>query len=105
MARHHHEDYCCLALENISPLTVALRVVRLDGGHVVKNGVNMKSLTVAQEHQLIEIITKEFGTGMEQADFADALLGLLEDIPGFETAQQSTINRFINKLWGQYHHD
>jgi len=63
----------------------------------------MKSLTTEQKDQLVEIITEEFGSGMTPAEFTDALLGLLEDIPGFETAKQSTINKLVTQLWSKYH--
>jgi hypothetical protein len=63
----------------------------------------MESLTTEQNQQLVEVINEEFGTGMKLDEFTDALLGLLEDIPGFETAQQSTINKLTQQLWRNYH--
>jgi hypothetical protein len=63
----------------------------------------MKSLTTDQKHELVEIINEEFGTGMTLEDFTNALLGLLEDVPGFETAKESTINKLSQQLWRKYH--
>jgi len=63
----------------------------------------MQSLTTEQKQHLVEIISEEFGTEMNNAEFTDALLGLLEDVPGFETAKQSTINKLVNQLWSKYH--
>lgn len=63
----------------------------------------MKSLTTEQKQQLVEIIIEEFGNALDLAEFTDALLGLLEDVPGFETAQQSTINKLTQQLWRKYH--
>lgn len=63
----------------------------------------MKSLTAEQKQHLVEIISEEFGTEMNNAEFTDALLGLLEDVPGLETAKQSTINKLVNQLWSKYH--
>lgn len=63
----------------------------------------MNTLTTEQKQQLVEIITEEFGTEMNNAEFTDALLGLLEDMPGYETAKQSTINKLVNQLWSKYH--
>jgi hypothetical protein len=63
----------------------------------------MQSLTTDQKQHLVEIISEEFGTEMNNAEFTDALLGLLEDVPGFETAKQSTINKIANQLWSKYH--
>lgn len=63
----------------------------------------MKSLTNEQKQQLVEIISEEFGSGIKLEEFTDALLGLLEDMPGYETAKQSTINKLANQLWSNYH--
>ncbi|MBU1691588.1 MAG: hypothetical protein KKD65_12755 [Gammaproteobacteria bacterium] len=63
----------------------------------------MKSLTTEQKQQLVEIINEEFGSGMSLEEFTDALLGLLEDISGVETAHQRTINKLTQQLWSQYH--
>lgn len=63
----------------------------------------MESLTTEQMHELLEIINEEFGTEMQQDEFADALHSLLEDIPGFETTSQRTINQLTTQLWSQYH--
>jgi hypothetical protein len=50
----------------------------------------MKSLTTEQKPELVEIIKDEYGNSLDFDDFTDALLGLLEDVPGFETAKEST---------------
>jgi hypothetical protein len=63
----------------------------------------MKSLTTEQKQQLVEIIIEEFGNELDLAGFTDALLGLLEDVPGFETAQQSNIDKLTQQLWRKYH--
>jgi UDP-glucose 6-dehydrogenase len=63
----------------------------------------MKSLTTEQKQQLVEIINEEFGNELDLAEFTDALLGLLEDVPGFETMRQSSINKLTQQLWRKYH--
>lgn len=63
----------------------------------------MNTLTTEQKQQLVEVLSEEFGAEMNNAEFTDALLGLLEDVPGFETAKQSTINKLVNQLWSKYH--
>ncbi len=63
----------------------------------------MNTLTTEQKQQLVEIISEEFGTGLSEAEFNETLLGLLEDVPGFETAKQTTINKLVNQLWSKYH--
>lgn len=83
---------------------VALSVVRLDGAPVVKTkGATMYSLTTDQKQQLVEILVEESGEGMDFENFTDALLGLLEDIAGFETAPQTAIDQLIQQLWSKYH--
>ena len=51
----------------------------------------MQSLTAEQKQELVEIINEEFGVGMALEDFTEALLSLLEDVAGFETASQRTL--------------
>lgn len=63
----------------------------------------MQSLTTEQKQQLVDIIIEENGQGLEVDEFTDVLLGLLEDVPGLETAKQNTINKLTQQLWSQYH--
>jgi len=63
----------------------------------------MKSLTTEQKQNLVEIINDEYGNTLDFDDFTNALLGLLEDVPGFETSKESTINNLTQTLWSQYH--
>jgi len=63
----------------------------------------MKSLTTEQKQELVEIIAEDYGTALDFDDFTNALLGLLEDVPGFETAEESTINKLSQQLWRKYH--
>ena len=63
----------------------------------------MYTLTTDQKQQLLEILIEEFGEGMAFEDFTDALLGLLEDVSGFETAPPVVIDELSHRLWSQYH--
>ena len=63
----------------------------------------MQSLTSEQKQELVQIINEEFGVGMALEDFTEALLSLLEDVAGFETASQRTLNQLTQQLWEQYH--
>ncbi len=63
----------------------------------------MQSLTTEQKQELVQIINEEFGVGMTLEDFTEALLSLLEDVAGFETASQRTLNQLTQQLWEQYH--
>lgn len=85
-------------------MPVALALVWLDGVLVDKQkGYEMKTLTTEQQQNLVEIINDELGVEMDLTEFTEALLGLLEDIAGFETAPQKTINTLTQQLWSQYH--
>lgn len=63
----------------------------------------MHTLTTEQKQQLVEILVEAFGDDMEFDDFTDALLGLLEDIAGFEAAPQPVINKLTQEIWRKYH--
>ncbi len=63
----------------------------------------MQTLSAEQQQNLVEIISEEFGTGLTCDEFADVLLGLLEDISGFETISPAKANQLINQLWRKYH--
>ena len=63
----------------------------------------MHSLTTEQEQTLLDILNEEFGSDMEFEDFTDALLGLLEDVSGFETAPPVVIDELTHRLWSQYY--
>ena len=62
----------------------------------------MRTLTASQQLSLLEIVNEQFGSHLESAEFADAVLGLFEDIPGFETLSQRKANRFVQQLWRKY---
>ena len=63
----------------------------------------MYTLTAEQKQQLVEILIEEFGEGLEFDDFTDALLGLLDNIAGFETAPQSVSDKLTQQIWRKYH--
>ena len=62
----------------------------------------MHTLTTEQQNTLVRIINEEFGSRLRFDDFADKMLGLFEDIPGFETIPQRKARRFVNQLWRLY---
>jgi len=63
----------------------------------------MQSLTTEQKETLVEIIKDEFGEEMSLDEFTDILLGMLEDVAGFETSSQQEVNKLTNQLWKNYH--
>ena len=63
----------------------------------------MQSLTTEQKKTLAEIIKDEFGEEMSLDEFTDILLGMLEDVAGFEAIPLQEINKLTNQLWKNYH--
>lgn len=63
----------------------------------------MQSLTTEQKESLVEIIKEEFGVEMALDEFTDILLGMLEDVAGFETSPEQEVNKLTNQLWKKYH--
>jgi len=62
----------------------------------------MRTLTANQQLSLLEMVNEQFGSHLESAEFAEVVLGLFEDIPGFETLSQRKANRFVQQLWRKY---
>ena len=63
----------------------------------------MHTLTKQQQAELVGAINDEFGSHLEFDDFAEAILGLFENIPGFETISQTKSTRIVKQLWRKYH--
>lgn len=63
----------------------------------------MHTLTADQQIMLLEILNEKFGSDLEFEEFSDVLLGLFEDIPGFEASSQKTTDRLIKHFWSKYH--
>ena len=63
----------------------------------------MPTLTKQQQTELVSLINEDFGSDLEFDDFAEAVLGVFENIPGFETISQTTSTRIVKQLWRKYH--
>jgi hypothetical protein len=63
----------------------------------------MPTLTKQQQTELVSVINEEFGSDLEFDDFAEAILGLFENISGFETISQTMSTRIVKQLWRKYH--
>lgn len=63
----------------------------------------MCKLSNKQKQTLIEILIEKYGCNMDYDEFAEAMMNLFDDIPGFETIQINQANRTINLLWRKYH--
>lgn len=63
----------------------------------------MQTLSAEEKLRLVDIVIEEFGADLTFDDFSDAVLGLFEDIPGFETIAPAKALQYVNQLWSQYH--
>lgn len=63
----------------------------------------MQTLSADEMQNLLEIIGEKFGSDLTYDEFSEAMLGLFEDISGFETMKPAKANRFVQSLWRQYH--
>lgn len=61
----------------------------------------MQLLSPEQKQSLIDIIVEDSGLDLDYYGFVEVMLGLFEDIPGFETAKPVTA-RLLNELWRKY---
>lgn len=62
----------------------------------------MYALSAEQQHTLVSIVSEERGTQLPFEQFADAILDLFENVPGFETIPARRAKRHINELWRMY---
>lgn len=63
----------------------------------------MHTLTREERQTLIAMIGETHGLGLDRDAFVDAMLGLFEDIPGFETIPPAKARRIVHQLWSKYH--
>lgn len=63
----------------------------------------MHTLTVDQQATLLEMINEEFGSDLVFDEFSDVLLGMFEDIAGFEEISHEATNHLVNLYWSKYH--
>ena len=63
----------------------------------------MHTLTKQQQTELVSLINDEFGSTLDIDEFAEAILGMFESIPGFEAISQTQSTRIVNQLWSKYH--
>ena len=51
---------------------------------------------------LVSIALQEFGRALTHTQFNDAMLGLFEHIPGFETLPPKRSQQYLELLWFKY---
>ena len=63
----------------------------------------MQTLSTEERQALIVAVHEQYGFVLSWEQFADAMLGLFEDIPGFEAMPPPKAIRIVRKLWSIYH--
>lgn len=64
----------------------------------------MQPAALSQDHvdELLDLIVESAGWDLSAGDFREAVGLLLEDVPGFETAAQDTVDGLAGALWDHY---
>lgn len=70
---------------------------------MVAKGIAMHKLSSEERHSLIDLVVERHGRTLNYEAFADVILGLFEDLSGFETTPPSKANRIVHHLWSTYH--
>lgn len=62
----------------------------------------MYALSAEQQRTLVHIVNEERGAQLSFGQFADAILDLFENVPGFETIPARRASRHVRELWRMY---
>jgi hypothetical protein len=85
-------------------ITVAQIETCRDGARMVlKREYDVYALSNDEVCRLIEAVVDEFGDDLPFDQFAEAVHGFIEDIPGLETMAAEQANSLIVTMWSQYH--
>ncbi|WP_082221581.1 hypothetical protein [Herbaspirillum chlorophenolicum] len=61
----------------------------------------MQTLSEEQKKELVQMIVENTGLRLDYYGFVEVMLGMFEDIPGFETVKQNAVS-LLNELWRKY---
>ena len=64
--------------------------------------MHARALTAEEIDGLVGYISERHGLALSRGFFADALLAVLEDVPGFEATPPSQAKNLIHQLWSIY---
>jgi len=70
---------------------------------MVKKNITTYTLSEDERTTLLAIIDEQFGPSLTEGEFAEAMLDLFENIPGFETMPPAKASQIVNQLWSTYH--
>ncbi len=63
----------------------------------------MHTLSSEERRSLLGLVSEQFGPALSYEAFADVMLGLFEDISGFETTPPAQAHCIVLTLWSTYH--
>ena len=66
------------------------------------NKASLQRLTIAEIERLVEVIVDESGADLERAQFTDATMALLDQIPGLETLPSRAARQYVSAMWTRY---
>jgi hypothetical protein len=85
----------------------SLRLEQPASNHAFRHSINpfqkgpvLAPLSAEQKCNLAEIVAQKTGTNADFETFCDCLLGLFEDIPGFETSTAAEV--LLDEIWVVY---
>lgn len=70
---------------------------------MVKKNIATHTLSEDERTTLLAIIDEQFGPALSHDEFAEAMLDLFENIPGFETMPPAKAIHIVHQLWSTYH--
>lgn len=62
----------------------------------------MHALSAEERQTLIAMLVEKYGWGLSCPQFAELMLGLFEDIPGFECIPSPQAAQITHQLWRTY---
>ena len=62
----------------------------------------MHDLSTEERQTLLAMLVEQYGSGLNCLQFAELMLGLFEDIPGFECIPPPQAARITHQLWRTY---
>ena len=62
----------------------------------------MDDLTTEQLHALTVVVLETFGSDLTRDELTDRIAGVLEDVPGFDTASEHEVSRVIDEIRNHY---
>lgn len=70
---------------------------------MVTKNISTQTLSKRESRTLVAIMNEQYGPGLAHDEFVNGMLGLFEDIPGFEAMSPEKAAPHLQTLWSLYH--